>query len=72
MGAENEQRIQETLSSLHGRATMLVIAHRPSTIRQADQIIVLEAGRIVQQGTWETLAAQPGLFRQLLVRPEEK
>jgi ATP-binding cassette subfamily C protein len=45
-----------------------VIAHRLSTIRNADRIYVLEAGRVVQQGSFDELAHQPGLFAQLIRR----
>jgi NHLM bacteriocin system ABC transporter ATP-binding protein len=50
------------------KVTRIVIAHRLSTIRHADRIYVLEAGRVVQQGTFDELAAQPGLFAQLIRR----
>jgi ATP-binding cassette subfamily C protein len=50
------------------RATRVVIAHRISTVRHADRIVVLEMGRIVQSGTYEELMEQPGLFRELAAR----
>jgi ABC-type multidrug transport system fused ATPase/permease subunit len=45
--------------------TTVVIAHRLSTIREAERILVLDDGRIVQEGTHSTLTAQPGLYRDL-------
>ncbi|MBD1852486.1 NHLP bacteriocin export ABC transporter permease/ATPase subunit [Leptolyngbya sp. FACHB-711] len=48
--------------------TRIVIAHRLSTIRRADRIYVIQAGRVVQQGTFDELAQQPGLFTQLIAR----
>ena len=48
--------------------TRVVIAHRLSTIRNADRIIVLESGRIAQQGTYAELIAQPGPFADLAKR----
>lgn len=53
----NEQLIRGAIERLHGTMTILIIAHRLSTIRHADQIVVLEEGRIVQTGTWTHLAA---------------
>ena len=58
--------VTESLNRLH--ATRIVIAHRLSTIRDADRIVVLDGGRIVQQGTYEALAAQRGPFAALVAR----
>jgi len=60
LDAENERRIQEAVERLRGEVTVVVIAHRLSTIRNADQIIVLERGRIIEAGRWEDLARAPG------------
>jgi ABC-type multidrug transport system fused ATPase/permease subunit len=49
---------------LHGR-TSIIIAHRLSTVRRADQILVVEHGRIVQRGTYDELLTTPGVFRRL-------
>ena len=50
------------------QATRLVIAHRLSTILRADRIYVLEAGRVVQSGSYPELAGQEGSFRNLIKR----
>jgi ATP-binding cassette subfamily C protein len=50
------------------QVTRIVIAHRLSTIRNAHRIYVLKAGRLVQQGSFEELASQEGLFAQLMAR----
>lgn len=66
--SENEGRIQRAIQELHGQMTILVIAHRLSTIRDADVIHVLEQGRLVESGTWDTLAAEEhGRFRALCI-----
>ncbi len=56
----NERLIQQALERLHHRATMLIIAHRLETVRHADHIVVVEAGRIIEQGGWDTLIKRPG------------
>jgi len=67
LDAENETRLQTGIERLLANRTALVIAHRLNTIRNADQIIVLEAGRIRQQGTHEQLSQQAGLYRKMLL-----
>ena len=60
-----EARIQRALRTLaHGRTTF-IIAHRLSTVRDADQILVMEGGRIVEQGSYDQLMSQNGLFAAL-------
>jgi ATP-binding cassette subfamily C protein len=66
LDAESEAAIQEALDRMSGQRTVVVIAHRLATVRHADAIYVLEAGRVVQSGTWDALIAQRGgRFRAL-------
>lgn len=66
LDSENEQRIQQAIESLQGKLTILVIAHRLSTVRKADTIVVLEQGRIVEKGDYQSLMAiDDGRFRAL-------
>jgi len=63
---ETQAHVSDSLERLN--ATRIVIAHRLSTIVHADRIYVLEAGRVVQTGTFSKLIAEPGLFQQLAKR----
>ena len=60
-----EQRILEALEERRGRHTTIVIAHRLSSVRHADRILVMERGRLVQDGTHDALADVPGPYRRL-------
>ena len=62
---ETERLIQEAISRITKRRTTLVVAHRPSTIRQADRIVVMHHGRIHEQGTHEELMSLRGIYYKL-------
>ncbi len=63
--SRTESAILDAIRQRRGRRTTLLIAHRLSTLMQADQIVVLDKGRIVQRGTHEELRTQEGLYRNL-------
>ncbi|KYG27646.1 ABC transporter ATP-binding protein [Alkalihalobacillus trypoxylicola] len=68
LDTENESNIQEAIERLKGKMTIIVIAHRLSTIRHADQVIVLDEGRIVQMGGFEKLSSEnKSTFQSLLL-----
>ena len=65
LDAESERLVQEALEHLMEDRTTLVIAHRLSTVRAADRIVVMEDGRIVEQGSHDQLSANGGLYAHL-------
>jgi ATP-binding cassette subfamily B protein len=68
LDAESEHLVQEALDRLLEGRTTLVIAHRLSTVKNADRVLVLDGGKIVQQGTHAALVAETGLYRKLVER----
>ena len=64
---ENEDRLQKAIEALTRDKTILMIAHRLKTVRNADQILVLDGGQIVQRGTHSQLMAQEGLYQAFVV-----
>ncbi|MDQ0667406.1 ABC transporter ATP-binding protein [Pseudomonas sp. W2I6] len=68
LDAENQAVIAETLARLRGTCTLIVIAHQLSTVVMADQIVVLDEGRIVEQGTPEQLTARQGRYARFLAQ----
>jgi subfamily B ATP-binding cassette protein MsbA len=66
LDTESEKLVQDALNNLMKNRTSLIIAHRLSTIQNADMIVVLESGKIVEQGTHQELIGNNGLYRKLI------
>jgi len=65
LDTESERLVQQAIDRLMRQRTVLVIAHRLATVREADEIVVLEEGRVVQRGSHEELLQAGGLYRRL-------
>jgi ABC-type multidrug transport system fused ATPase/permease subunit len=72
LDSESERLVQDALDKLMQNRTSIVIAHRLSTIQNADQIFVLDQGRVAEAGTHASLLEQGGLYRQLVYGKGER
>ena len=68
---ENEKELMEAIDELTHEKTVIMIAHRLKTVRNADQILVVDKGRIVQRGTHAELARQDGIYRRFIADREK-
>jgi ATP-binding cassette, subfamily B, bacterial len=68
LDTESEQLIQASMSALLAGRTTFVIAHRLSTVRRADLILLMDNGRITEQGTHEQLMATQGAYHAMVMR----
>ena len=66
LDAKTEKTVQDAIDTLRGDRTLFVIAHRLSTIRNADRIVVIDRGSVVQEGTHEALMTESGLYREFV------
>jgi ATP-binding cassette subfamily B protein/subfamily B ATP-binding cassette protein MsbA len=64
LDSETEKKIQDAIDSLYGHKTLIIVAHRLSTIKQADKIIVLDSGEVIEHGTHHQLLNQEGVYAQ--------
>ncbi|HEX7844186.1 MAG TPA: ATP-binding cassette domain-containing protein, partial [Chitinophagaceae bacterium] len=72
LDTESERLVQDAINNMMQNRTSIVIAHRLSTIRHADEIIVLQKGKIVERGNHEQLLAQNGFYKKLVEMQEVK
>jgi ABC-type multidrug transport system fused ATPase/permease subunit len=63
----SEQQIQDSIDALKGKVTVVIIAHRLSTVKNADRVYVLDEGRVIEQGSYEELRMREnGEFRRMM------
>ncbi|MBT5472044.1 MAG: ABC transporter permease, partial [Nitrospina sp.] len=68
LDANSERKIQGAIDSLHGKRTVIVVAHRLVTVANADFIYVIENGSLTEKGTHEKLRAGSGLYSRLCAK----
>lgn len=68
---ENEKELMEAINALTKEKTIIMIAHRLKTVRNADQIVVIDKGSIVQQGTHNQLMKQEGIYKRFVDSREQ-
>ena len=68
----SERHIREAMEELMKTHTVLIVAHRLSTIRNVNRILVFDNGNIVEEGTYDELASREGPFRDLLDSPKDE
>ena len=66
LDSESENLIMQALSTMRGKVTMMIVAHRLSTLSDADRVLVFERARLVEDGNWQTLSRSNGPFSRLL------
>ncbi len=67
LDSESEQLVQDALKKLMSNRTSIVIAHRLSTIKHADEILVIEKGKVIEKGTHDTLMESDGVYKKLIL-----
>lgn len=70
LDSETEQKIQDSIDQLKGKMTIIIIAHRLSTIRNANNVVVLKGGTVIQQGSYQELSYSEGAFLNMLKTQE--
>lgn len=66
MDPENEKQLQEAIEELTRNKTIIMIAHRLKTVRNADQILVIEGGKIIQKGNHDSLIRSEGIYKKFV------
>ncbi len=70
LDAATEELVRKSIAAATSGRTAVIIAHRLSTLQHADRVLVLEGGKVVQRGTFDSLKAADGVFRRMLERQE--
>ena len=68
LDTKSEEYIQDSINKISQSCTSIIIAHRLSTIRHADRVVVLDNGKIIEEGNWESLMELQGIFYEMVQR----
>ena len=68
LDSKSEEYIKNSINSISKNCTSIIIAHRLSTVKHADKVVVLDKGKIIEEGNWKSLMKSKGVFSEMVQR----